>query len=175
MKNLVLLLFFFFAFLALSAQTYKADPATGNLEYVEVVNVPGVDTDELYKRLEHWFNTFYVNPASVIESRKEEESIKGRHSININKANDKGLEIRMGMVRYDIEVGVKEGRYRYMINEIFLLQSPKLYIQEWLKDGPEKAQNAKYFAQVTSYMDDLIKNLKATMAKPVPEDDGDEW
>jgi hypothetical protein len=152
------------------------DPETGKAKYEEVVTVEGADKKELYKRLEYWFSTYFINPASVIESKDEAAGvIKGKHRIDLyTKHPAGGVEAKKGLEYYSITVAVKDGRYRYTIDDIFFHAVPKVYIESWL--GDKQDANQKYWvAQTHSAITKLIENLKATMSKPVPVKKDDDW
>lgn len=149
--------------------------STGRVEYIEVVNVDGATAAQLYKRLTHWFNTFYTNPGGVIEKREENAEISGKHFIKIHDVLD-GKQYPKGNVRYFITVQVKDGRYRYVLDDIYYYQTPKLYIEEWFDEtAVNKDIQYKYLEQVKIFMDDLLVSLKTTMGQPLPEEGGDDW
>lgn len=149
--------------------------STGHAEYTEVVEVDGATTDKLYKRLEHWYNQYFKNPGSVIEEANAGKNIKGKHFIMIyNEVN--GKKNLYGKVRYFIDVAVRDGRYKYTVNEIYLYQVPKIYIEEWLDESKANADvNRGYLTQVQTEITALIDDLKATMGKPIPSEAADDW
>lgn len=178
MKNLLLFGLLFLSYLCLSAQTapdVPVDPATGKVTYTEVVTVEGATQAELFKRAEAWFNEFYTNPTGVIQEKDITQGIKGQHGINIYDEQD-GKQIRAGLVKYDIHVLVKDGRYKYEITEIFKHQIPKLFVHEWLNaDAPDKEKNHSYLSQVDTFLKGAADKLKATMSKPLGQDTEDDW
>ncbi len=161
--------------------TYAQPPVpieegTGKVVYTEVVTVAAANQAELYKRVEHWFNTFYKNPASTIQSQDAATgSIVGKQTIYVyNEVN--GKKNQYGQVKYTITVDVKEGKYRYKIDDIFFEKVPKLYVEKWLDpNAPNKTVQFGYLQQVHDYVTDLITKLKATTAKPAPAAAGDDW
>ncbi|HXH18750.1 MAG TPA: DUF4468 domain-containing protein, partial [Chitinophagales bacterium] len=153
------------------------DEKTGKVIYTEVVQVNGVAQKELYARALHWFKTYFPNPASVL---KEQDTINGRisaqHGINIFKTLAKGERFNSGQVRYSIEVQVKEGRYKYQIDDIFKLATPKVYIEAWLDESsPDKETQLNYVRQVDTHIRDVISKLKEAMARPVQTESSDDW
>lgn len=161
--------------MSLNAQI-PIDPETGKAKYEEVVKVEDADKKELYKRLEHWFNTYFKNPASVIESKDEANGIiKGKHRIDLyTKHTAGGVEAKKGIEYYTITVAVKDGRYRYTIDDIFFHAVPKIYIESWL--GPKQDANQKYWVEQThNSIIRLIEDLKKTMSNPVPGPKEDNW
>lgn len=152
------------------------DEKTRKPVYTEVVQVAGVSQAELYKRLLNWFKTYFPNPASVI---KEQDStagkISGQHGLYIFK-DIEGQQFKSGQVRYTIEIMVKDGRFKYSIYDIFKLQSPKIYIEEWLDESAaDKDANFGYLNQVDKHIKEVIARLKEAMQKPVDEKKGEDW
>jgi len=161
--------------LAQEKPNVPVNESTGMVEYVEVVTVNGASPETLYQRLEHWFNTYYTNPTKIIKSKEENQSIKGQHSLNIDNAI-KGTIVRVGIVKYQIEIGVKDGKYRYKIHDIFMINSPKTYVHQWLDENDKlKEHNFNYLDQVHQFMTAITSNLKGTMAKPIPSEGSDDW
>ncbi|MDX2001096.1 MAG: DUF4468 domain-containing protein [Chitinophagales bacterium] len=152
------------------------DKTTGHVVYTEVVNVNGASANDLYKRAYYWFNTFYTNPSSVIISYNESTGlVKGKHSIMVYDTLD-GKPNKKGMVKYEIEIQAKEGRYKYTINEIYFFQTPKLYIEKWLDaSAPNKNVQYGYLGQVHQYMTDLVANMQKTLSQPIPTEKKEDW
>lgn len=151
------------------------DPTIGSVRIQEVVDVGGAAPDDLHARASHWFNTYFTNPNSVIKTNDEEQGIVGgQHTINIyNKQKDNILK---GKVKYQVKIEAKDGRYRYTVEDIFFVRQPKLYIHEWMEDTDENRKfNQQYVTQVEDHMQELIGNLKETMAQPVPGAKSDDW
>lgn len=152
------------------------DEKTGKTVYTEVVQVEGADQVELYGRALNWFKTYFPNPASVI---KEQDALSGKiagqHGMYIFKKLDDGTDFKAGQVKYTVEVQVKDGRYKYQVDDIFKLASPKVYIEEWLKDSPDKEAQTGYLKQVDTQVTGMIAKLKEAMAKPVEKAEGEDW
>lgn len=177
MKKLILpLLILCFAFMANAQPPVPIEEGTGRVVYTEVVNVPGASQAELFKRLDHWFNTFYKNPASIIQTKDATGGkIDGKHTIYVYN-EVKGNKNQHGQVKYTVTVEVKEGKYRYKVDEIYFFKAPKLYVEAWLDaSAPNKDVQFGYLLQVHEYMTDLTTQLKATLSKPVPGSAGDDW
>lgn len=155
--------------------TLPLNESTGHAEYTEVVNVDGITADKLYQRLEHWYNTYFKNPTSVIQEANAGKNISGKHFVTIyNEVN--GKKNQKGNVRYFIDVTVRDGRYKYTIDDIYFYQVPKLYIEEWLDTSvPNADVNLGYVSQVTAELTALIDNLKKTLGSPIPTEKADDW
>ncbi len=177
MKKIILpILILLVAFVANAQPPVPIEEGTGRVVYTEVVDVPGATKADLFKRLDHWFNTFYKNPSSIIQSKDAATGkIDGKHTIYVyNEVN--GKKNQFGQVKYTVTVEVKEGKYRYKVDEIYFFKVPKLYVESWLDEtAPNKEVQYEYLQQVHDYMTDLTTQLKATLAKPVPGSGGDDW
>lgn len=177
MKKLILPLIILFLAISANAQPpVPIEEGTGRVVYTEVVNVPGATQAELFKRVDHWFNTFYKNPASIIQTKDAAiGKMDGKHTIYVyNEVN--GKKNQFGQVKYTITVEAKEGKYRFKIDEIYFYKVPKLYVEEWLDPkAVNKDVQYGYLQQVHDYMTDLTAKLKETLATPVPGSGGDDW
>ncbi len=176
MKHLTLSLF-----LVLATTLFAQDSATfplnaeGKAEYGEVVTIEGASTADLYARLNTWYTSYYKNPTAVIKTKEENKKIAGQHGVDIFNYV-KGKKIRKGLVKYNISVSVKDGKYKFTINDIFMVSQPKTYVHQWLNtDDKMHTTNQQYVGQVNTFMEGLIVNLKATMAKPLPAAASDDW
>ena len=152
------------------------DDDTKLVTYEEVVDISGANRDQLYTRADAWFKSFFKNPANVMrEADKEGGKIKGKHGFNIYKFIEEAKH-RKGIVKYSITVSVKDGKYKYEITNIFLLQSPKLPVERWFdEDDPEKANNYSYLSQIHEFMNELTGDLKNNMAKAAGGTEEDDW
>lgn len=176
MKAIITSLFMIISTAAIWAQVdVPINESTGHVEYTEVVSVDGVTADKLYKRVEHWFNSYYKNPASVIESNDPAKGISGKHFIMVyNTVN--GKQNLYGKVRYFIDVFVRDGRYKFTINEVYLYQTPKIYVEEWLDESAaNKDVNLGYLSQVDEFIQTTIADLKKTLGSPIPSEAADDW
>jgi hypothetical protein len=177
MKKIILPLLLLCLFFAANAQPpVPIEEGTGRVVYTEVVTVAGASQAEIFKRVDHWFNTFYKNPASIIQTKDTAAGkMDGKHTIYVyNEVN--GKKNQFGQVKYTITIEAKEGKYRFKIDEIYFYKVPKLYVEEWLDDkAVNKDVQYSYLQQVHDYMTDLTTKLKETLAKPAPASGGDDW
>ena len=153
------------------------DEKTGKAVYTEVVQVPETDHAELYARALNWFQTFFPNPASVIKEKDAlNGKITGQHGMYIFKTLKDKTQFKAGQVKFMVEIQVKEGRYKYQVDDIFKFDSPKVYIEEWLDESaPDKEAQFGYLKQVDTQINDMIGSLKEAMGKPVEQETGEDW
>ncbi|HMT28606.1 MAG TPA: DUF4468 domain-containing protein [Bacteroidia bacterium] len=141
------------------------DSETGLYSYIKVVEIPGVNKDELYKRAFAWANTFYKNPGDVIREKNPEEGkmlIKARFKIS-NEPDKKGLATAAGDVMYSLSLGLKEGKYRYEITKINWQQTSVFPIERW-KDTASPSYNSSY-PYYLKQTDEKIKEVIASLEK----------
>lgn len=180
MKSLLILIFSLltvFRYESAAQVSLPIDEKTGKPVYTEVIQIPETDHAELYGRALNWFKTYFPNPTSVI---KEQDAlngkISGQHGIYIFKTLKDGQEFKSGQVRYTIEIQVKEGRYKYQVDDIFKLATPKVYIEEWRDESsPDKEAQFGYLKQVDTQIKEMIGKLKEAMGKPVEKAAGEDW
>ena len=184
---------FFFLFLSVNfivfaqkknkQQTYEQpkftiSDKTKQITYSEVIELNGTP-DELYNKGLSWYKTYFKNPANVIRTQdKTNHKILGKARFKIlNPQNKKGLKTMAGIVQYTIKIAFKDGKYRYVIDDINLKQTSKYPIERWLADkGPYYSpKNNFYLQQVDEYMKKTIDNLKKYMAKPKVTNNEDDW
>lgn len=143
------------------------DEATKKVVYTEVVQVAGVSQADLYNRALNWFKSYFPNPTSVIKTQDPATgTVSGQHGIYIFKTLENGEQFKAGQVKYSIAVQVKDGRYKYTIDDIFKFESPKVYLEEFLDESnPDKTARFGYATQVDKNLQELIVKLKAAMQK----------
>jgi len=188
MKSKLIILSFLLTSIFATAQknkykTYEQPKFTINdqtkmITYTEVVQIAGTP-DKLYDKGLSWFKTYYKNPTNVIRKQdKTNYKILGKARIRIlNPPNKKGLKTMAGIVLYTIKLEFKDGKYRYIIDDINLKQTSKYPIERWLADkGPYyNPKNNFYLQQIDEYMKKTIEDLKKFMSKPQKQDNSDNW
>lgn len=166
----------FVLFFSLNAMAQvPVDQTTGKARYEEVVTVSGANQAELFKRLDHWFNTFYKNPTSVVENKDEAGGkIKGKHRIDLFTIVPNQPKAKKGLEYYTIEVAVKDGRYKYVIDDIFFHNVPKIYIESWMTDKAS-ANEKDWVKQTHVAISEVIESLKKTLAEPLGKKGEESW
>ena len=148
---------------------------SGRVVYTNVKQAGGSQA-ELYGKIQSWFKGYFKNPNEVIKERDGERSmVIGKHGINIYRDMAWGKEItqqKVGMVKYRIKVIAKDGRYKYRIDEIYLVKGTKEYVEMWLDKkltDNEMNQNHHFLTQVDEHMRGLIEDLHELMSAAAPE------
>jgi hypothetical protein len=103
--------------LVLTVPVLKAipfDPTTGRILYTEVVPASGASQGELYARAKLWFaDTFKATKAVVQADDKEAGIIQGTAFQEIIVADEGPIKLW-----YTIKIALKDGRYKYDINDL---------------------------------------------------------
>src|SRR5690606_38555916 len=134
-----------------------------------VVEVSGVSKTELFNRLEYWFNNYYKNASTVIELKDENAgTIRGKHRVDLFTTMPTGQKVKKGLEYYSINVMVRDGRFKYTIDDIFFHNVPKIPLENWL--GEKASANEKeWVAQTHKFISELIEDLKKTLKQPIPQ------
>jgi len=152
------------------------DESTGLITYQDVVQTEG-NREELYNRAIGWVNSFYVNPADATNVRNPESGIiEIAHRFKITTMNQSGVETDAGMILYELKLELRDGRFRYTMNNFVLRQTSRFPVERWL-DKSDKAYNPnwdEYLKQIDSFARGLISNLVEAM-KPEVEVKEEKW
>lgn len=166
----------------LSAQSandsgYPIDETTGLITYKEVVEEQGTK-DELFNRCSSWLHTYFANPWEAAKVRDQATGlIKIQHQFRLDESDENGNKVVGKMIMYNMKIEFKDGRYRYVIDNIVAKEAARYPVEKWLdKDAPGyNAANEAYLAQIDKYFrDELVKSLKNGM-KPGKEAKNDDW
>ena len=151
------------------------DPDTKLITYKEVVTSAGTP-EELYNRAIAWINKQYKNPADVTKVRDFASGvIEILHRIDLEKT-EKGTKVHAGFVDYSMKLEMKDGRYRYTINNFTLKTISRQPIEQWMDKNSASytAVYEDYLKQVDDYTKKLIESLKQGMQPPAPKK-ADTW
>jgi hypothetical protein len=113
------LVFFLFAISSAFGQKYKIDEETKLITYSEVIEVPSVTKDELYRRANLWLSKAFRSGKAVTDLQDKEAGkiiAKGYVGTTI-KVPLIGKQ-DAGNIRITIAIDVKDGKYRYIIDNL---------------------------------------------------------
>jgi len=148
--------------------SYPVDKDTQLISYQEVIQQPGT-ADELYIRAIEWLNSYYKNPADVCRVRNRESGvIEIGHRFEIHNEVD-GARLIAEIVRYNLKLEFKPGRYRYTISDLERKQASRYPVERWLdKSDPTYSPKFEdYLRQMDGQIKELIASLKEGMQPPV--------
>jgi hypothetical protein len=155
------------------------DTTTKLITYTEVVQMPGVQAAELFKRAKKWVYNFYKSPSTVIQTMDSVNYVfVGRHTIDIIKTLKDGTKLPANYMNYNITINFKDGKYRYKITN-FNVKDLSYHPAEKLfdeKDPPTRDWDYQVLQQTDDFIqNNLIANLKKAMTKPSNEVKSDNW
>jgi hypothetical protein len=108
-----------------------ADP----LSFTAVVQVEGVQKDELFARAQAWYATTFKCGKCVMQTAdKEAGQIIGRGAFEYTCATFLSRGVIDGWVTYTVKVFVKDGRYKYEITD-FVHEGSRI-VTQFGPDGP---------------------------------------
>jgi hypothetical protein len=158
----------------------------GELIFTEVIPVNGSTKDQLYIKAKHFFAKAFKSANDVIQLDDKESGTvvgKGFSEILINT----GFSPVTTRLYYSVKIEVKEGRYRYMIEDLYYksyanaqmgsIETPAesvfLKSEYYKKGGQPRTVHSSYKQQVLEKTSILISQLKAIMA--ATNSTKDEW
>jgi hypothetical protein len=148
-------------------QTSKVpvDEVTGLITYQDVVHTEG-SKQELFNRVVGWVNQFYVNPTEATKVRSPESGIiEILHRFKITNEVDNGVQVDAGVILYSLKIELRDGRFRYTMNNFVLRQASRFPVERWL-DKNDQAYDPgweDYLNQIDVFASSLVESLKAAM------------
>jgi hypothetical protein len=184
MKKLIALLIILSAGLNLLAQvgtvtgtdSIPVNINTNLITFQEVVTLEGTQKDH-YIRASEWLHHFFKQPTYVTQVRDASTGlIKGKHQFELFFYED-DIKKTAGIIKYYFKIELKEGRYRYTLDNFVLTQASKYPCERWL-DITHRDYNEQwplYLEQIRTYaLDVLGANLKEYMIPPIKVEE-EEW
>jgi hypothetical protein len=144
--------------------------------YMDVVTEDGVGKAEFFKRAGNWYHKFYKNPGGIVEQM---DSVNGKvvlkPALQVYRTKN-NVKVQAAIVKYTLEIGLKDGRYRYEIKNINLQAASYSPIEKLFNaDDPNIEDNYHTLDEANKYFTDLIEDLKAGMRLPSNKVKKDDW
>lgn len=146
-------------------------------EYTEVVTVEGKNSDQLYSSAREWFAETFKSAKDVLQM---DDPVAG-------KLIGKGMgdiNVKAGMVpvtldyEFQVKIFVKDGRYKYTIDNIATVSDGVKTNYEEFEQAKEKFKNKKkrvaYFNSILNGIDSDMKKLIASLNSKMNGDE-DNW
>lgn len=110
------------------AQTERAEELylpkeNGKVVYQSIIELPGVEAKEIFKRANFWFIDAFKSPNDVINYNSQEEGIiSGKGNVNLTWVNEKAAIVIPVTVKlaFSVKIEVKEEKLRYSIYDILI-------------------------------------------------------
>lgn len=140
----------------------------GKAEYRYGESIENLNADKLYDRGLAWVNKFYKSPNSVLKTQdKAGGKIVGRARFKLSQTDKKGnINPNAGFVSYQITLQFKDGKYRYIIDNIRWEQASYYDVTRWSDTNQSNYNAEKYnsfIAQTQKYFEELTANLEDYM------------
>lgn len=173
-------------FLPVSSSAQKNQPTppdlprneeTGQVYYMEVLPMEGIDKLELFKRSMNWMKSYYKNPGAFLETA---DSVNGQLLMKPQFAAYRTLKnevkAQSAIVKYTLEIGFKDGKYRYEIKDVNIKAASYYPIERLFNEqDPNVADNYNTLSEAGKSFAELINNLKESMKEPSVKVKKDEW
>jgi hypothetical protein len=191
MRKLQLLFLFLTGVINAQETEFTFDNTRGMTDFV-VTNVESKSATEIYKKVIEWIKVTYKNPDKVILSTIENEYVRFEGSssavypVNVPLMGKSYLE-----TKYQIEISIKEGKYKFDVigmenyyspsqysrggwtpNTVFNGNADKEFLDKiiYKKDGTLRSYY-KYINDVPQYFNDLNKSLVESITATVKKSD----
>jgi hypothetical protein len=191
MRKLQLLFLFLTGVMNAQETEFTFDNTRGMTDFV-VTNVESKSATEIYKKVIEWIKVTYKNPDKVILSTIENEYVRFEGSssavypVNVPLMGKSYLE-----TKYQIEISIKEGKYKFDVigmenyyspsqysrggwtpNTVFNGNADKEFLDKiiYRKDGTLRSYY-KYINDVPQYFNDLNKSLVESITATVKKSD----
>jgi Domain of unknown function (DUF4468) with TBP-like fold len=179
-KNFLIILSFLAVSFSANAQNpLPVDDETKLITYKKVTEVAATSKTELYNRAFAWANVYYKNPANVIREKNAEEGklvLKARYKIYNEPDKKTKVATDAGDVQYTLTLECKEGKYRYVLNNIGWQQISAFPAEKWMDTKNQYYTKAwDYYLKQT---DENVKKILADLEKAMltaPKVKKDEW
>jgi len=155
--------------LELVAKYMPIDSVTNKPTYTEVVGVDGVPASELYSRAKLWIANTYKSAEAVIDmDDKDTSTIIARGTFAIKYLTGSWD------IRHSITISAKDGRYKYTINRIGVVQEATFIkgigavpaYDEDIDAMPKQME--KVYERINAGVQEIIASLRAAMIAPTP-------
>lgn len=154
-----------------------------------VSDVQGKSKDEIYRKTVEWINKTYKDPKEVIKAEVVNDYVRIEGiSDGLNCSAPLGMTLCQN-VRYQIEISVKDSKYKFDVIEMETYMTPSTYSRGgWLplyennnttfifkKDGTIKGGWKDHYEKVPIYFNSLNADLKNYIESGVKSEAKSDW
>ena len=144
------------------------------VNYKGVMDVPGVDKAELYKRAVIFFNTYFPSKAVVQNADSVAGHIEGKAKFDTQK-EQKGVKSLNERVQYTVIIDAKDNKYRYQITKVNLQAPSYKPIEGYLAETDKDELHAKALSDAHTQFEKIEQDLRDQMDKPSVKVKKDDW
>lgn len=170
----LLFLISLFTFSGVFSQALPYDSVQKKLIYTEVVQVPGADAAKLYDRAMAGLNILYKDLATKLTTNdKTNGKVVLKHFDQLMLKDPKtGVLYQSDLVKFNITIMMKEGRYKFEITNFTIDRGIKFPIEKYItKDDPyydyKKERADEKLACLNKDILAILVTLKDSMSKDV--------
>lgn len=162
---------------AITKPDMPIDEETKIVSYKGVVELSGVGKDELYARANNFIKSYYKNPTQVIQTADAAAGkIEGKAQFQTMKTLKNGVKAPADMVKYSINIYVKDGKYKYEITKINLQAPSYKPIETYFSEtDPLKEEHWETLTQADDTFNTLVGLIKEGMEKPSTATKKEDW
>lgn len=168
------------------------DSVTHKITYSGIVKLDSTrKKDELYSTTLEWFAKTYNSGKDVIQLQdKDNGKIIGNGAITVHttqryklsfEEQETKVKTDVGYVKYSISIYLKDGKYKYLITDLFFKSTNQYYLSDNCENLIHTTQEIMGFSyqpyynyilwQTDNQIKELISNLETVMkTKPVSND-----
>lgn len=148
----------------------------GKFYYNEVVQVPDVSKDELFKRAKTWLDANYVNVNQKLNKDEIGDQVVELDGFYRLMGKDKkGASTLDAVIKYKLKILFKDGRYRYEFYKFHIDKGFYFPLEKWLDPKTlDPAMAEDRCARVHEHFTTLIADMKNEIADPTVNEE-DNW
>ncbi len=150
-----------------------------------VAEVPGKTKEEIYTKVLEWVSRTYKNPKEVLKAEILNDYVRIEGSKeNLFCSSPLGMAV-CNDARYQIEISVKDGKYKFDIIQLEEYVKPSQYygggwrvyssINSFKKDGTVRGGWKDYINDIPNYFNSLNDDLKKYIESGVKSEQKSEW
>lgn len=117
MKKLILLFTLMFWGVLQSQEKFELTREKGLSEFV-ITQIPGKSASEIYIKVNEWLQKNYKNPDYVLKGAVVDDYVRFEgvsNEVIAQNPDNKLIFLTLGKLKYEIEIYVKDGRYKFSV------------------------------------------------------------
>lgn len=169
MKKILLVLLIISNVLNAQESKFVFDYKTGLNNYI-VTPIVDKKATEIYKKTLDWIKVTYSDPTKAILSNIENEYVRfnalGEY-ICFDPLQPKNISLDCYKVKYEIEISIKDGRYKFEILSLQQYETPRQYVSGGWKNVPvfSKLLDVESLTKILFKKDGTLKKQYETITK----------
>ncbi|MFN9496592.1 MAG: DUF4468 domain-containing protein [Bacteroidota bacterium] len=147
------------------------------VSYTSVIELAGISKDELFLRAQNFYKSNYKNSSQVIQSADAATGkIEGKAQFTTEKILKNGVKAQADMIKYSINLMLKDGKYKYEITNINIQAASYKPIETYFSEtDPLRDEHWGTLNQADEYFNNLVGLIKEAMEKPSSVTKSEDW